>query len=222
MKSSQKQPWYVRMFRNSRFWILLIFIVLSINVVGLIQYNIPAGTLQVTRMEQAFGFISVLLLYIAIFASPLTKVFPNLPFKKEYIHARRAIGVSAFYYAFLHVYITFFNQLGGFAGLGYFNATYSLSFLFGIIALGILFIMAATSFDWVIKKMGYKKWKLLHRLVYIATFVLLLHIMLIGPHFTNLSVLGIVTYIATAILVVFEVLRIRISIREARANKAKA
>jgi DMSO/TMAO reductase YedYZ heme-binding membrane subunit len=198
-----------------------VLIILSINIVGIIQYQIPSGTLQTTRIEQAFGFIATALLYIAIIASPLTKVFPHLPFKDAYLHARRAIGVSAFYYAFLHVYITFFDQLGGFSGLGYFTTTYNLSFILGIFALGVLFIMAATSFDWVIAKMSYKKWKLLHRLIYFASIALLVHIMLIGPHFTNITPLGIATYAATALLIVFEILRIRLVVRDKKLARVK-
>lgn len=217
---NKKDPWYIRLLQNSRFWILALSIILSINIVGIIQYQIPSGTLQITRIEQVFGFVSVLLLYIALFASPLTKVFPRLPLKNAYLHARRAIGVSAFYYAFLHVYITFFDQLGGFGGVGYFNATYNLSFLLGILSLGILFIMAATSFDWVIAKMSYKKWKLLHRLVYVASIALILHVVLIGPHFVNSSPLGYVTYVVTALLVVFEILRIRLYLRERKLTRS--
>lgn len=219
MVTSKKDPWVIRLLHNSRFWILTALIILSINIVGIIQYQIPPGALQTMRMEQVFGFIATALLYIAIIASPFTKVFPRLPFKDAYLHARRAIGVSAFYYAFLHVYITFFDQLGGFAGLGYFTPTYNLSFILGVFALGVLFIMAATSFDWVVAKMTYKKWKLLHRLIYFASIALLIHVMLIGPHFTNITPLGIATYAAAVVLIVFEVLRVRLVVRDKKVAK---
>ncbi len=219
MKSTTKQPVYKRLFANSRFWILLTAITLSVNIAGLVQLYIPSGTLQIIRIEQSYGFIALLLMYVAILASPLTKVFPNLPGKNAYLHARRAIGVSAFYYAFLHVYITFFQQLNGFSGIKYLNKTYSISLLGGIFALGVLFIMAATSLDWVVDKMGYKHWKLLHRLVYFASLAVILHIMLIGPHYDKgLSFLGGLTYIAIAFLIILEVLRIYLNIKQRRAN----
>lgn len=220
MVKDRKDPWYIRLLHNSRFWILAVLVVLSVNIAGFIQYQVPPGTLQVTRMEQVYGFVAMLLLYVAILASPLTKLLPRLPFKDAYLHARRAIGVSAFYYAFLHVYITFFDQLGGFGGIGYFNATYNASFIFGILTLWVLFLMAATSFDWVVKKMSFRKWKILHRFVYFASIALLLHIMLIGPHYTNLSPLGVITYVAAAVLVVLEILRIRLNLRQRKLNKS--
>jgi sulfoxide reductase heme-binding subunit YedZ len=219
VKQENRIPWYRKLFKNSRFWILSSLVVVSINIAGYIEYLLPPGLLQTSRIEQTFGFISVFLLYIALLASPLTKVFPRLPLKEHYLHARRAIGVSAFYYAFLHVYISFFDQLGGFRGLGFFDFTYNLSFVLGILALGVMFIMAATSFDWIVDHMGYKKWKLLHRLIYIGSIALLIHVTLIGPHFETITVLSVITYGAALFLLVMECLRIRINMRNKKVQK---
>jgi len=198
---------------------LALAVTVSVNIAGFVQLMVPAGSLQTIRIEQTYGFISLLLLYVAILASPLIKVFPNLPGKEAYLHARRAIGVSAFYYAALHTYITFFQQLGGFQGIPYLNHTYSLSLLAGVFALGVLCIMAATSFDWVVDHMGFKHWKLLHRLVYFASLAVLLHIMLIGPHYDQgLSFLSGLTFLAAAGLVVLEALRIRLNILKAKGK----
>ena len=212
-------PWYRRLLRNSRFWILAIAVTLSVNVAGFVQLMVPPGSLQTIRTEQIYGFISLFLLYVAILASPLTKVFPNLPGKEDYLHARRAIGVSAFYYAALHIYITFFQQLDGFGGIKYLNHTYSWSLLFGVFAFGVLCIMAATSFDWIVDHMGYRHWKLLHRLVYFASLAVLLHVILIGPHYDKgLGFLSGLTYLAVVFLVVLEILRIRLNILKRRSK----
>lgn len=215
-----RAPWYRRLLMNSRFWILVAAVTVSVNIAGFVQLEIPAGSLQVIRIEQIYGFVSLWLLYFAILASPLTKVLPNLPGKEAYLHARRAIGVSAFYYALLHTAITFFGQLDGFAGIRYLNHTYDLSLLTGVFALGVLFVMAATSLDWVVDKMGFKNWKLLHRMVYLASLALLAHIMLIGPHYDNgVTFLGGLTYAAAALLIVLELLRIRRAIHQRKAQR---
>ncbi len=193
---------------NSRFWILAIGITLSFLIAGFIQLYIPNGSLQTIRIEQVFGFVSILLLYVALLASPLTKVLPNLGFKEQYKHARRAIGVLSFYYALLHVYITFYKQLNGFPGIKYYNSKYSLSLLLGTIALGILLILTITSLDWAVRTLRFKYWKLLHRIVYMAGIAIVVHVILIGPHYLKLSFLGILTYLAIAILVVLEFMRI--------------
>jgi len=221
MKSQQNvSPWYRRLLANSRFWILALAVVASVNIAGFVQLEIPAGSLQIIRIEQIYGFVSLWLLYLAILASPLTKVFPKLPGKEAYLHARRAIGVSAFYYALLHTVVTFFGQLDGFAGIRYLNHTYDLSLLSGVFALGVLFVMAATSLDWVVDHMGFKNWKLLHRLVYLASLALLAHIILIGPHYDNgVTPMGALTYAAAALLIVLELLRIRQVIRGRKAKR---
>lgn len=208
-----------RLLNNSRFWILAIAVTASVNIAGFMQLELPDGSLQTIRIEQTFGFVSLALLYCAIVISPLTKVFVNLPGKDAITHARRAIGVSAFYYALLHMYLTFFEQLNGFAGVPYLDQRYKLALLLGVFALAVLSIMAATSFDWVVSKMGYKHWKLLHRLVYVASLAVLGHLLLIGPHFDNgLTLFGAVTYLAAAFLMILEVLRIRNNSR----NKKRA
>jgi sulfoxide reductase heme-binding subunit YedZ len=186
-------------------------LILSVIIAGLIQLRVPSGSLQTIRIEQYYGFISLGLLYIAILASPFTKVFPDVRFKAAYLHARRAIGVLAFYYALLHVYISFFKQLNGFAGLGYFDTKYTTSLAFGVFGLAVLFIMAITSFDWVIKTMHFKNWKLLHRLVYFASVAIIIHIVLIGPHYTQFGLLAAITYVAIGFLVLLEIMRVQLA-----------
>jgi hypothetical protein len=67
-----------KLLSNSRFWILVGGITISIIVAGAIQLYVPGGTVQTIRIEEYFGGISLVLLYLAVLASPLTKVFPDL------------------------------------------------------------------------------------------------------------------------------------------------
>ena len=221
MKTTKKNV-IDKLLANSRFWILATGVTLSFLIAGFIQLMIPGGSLQTIRIEQFFGFISIFMLYVALLASPLTKVFPNFSLKEQYIHARRAIGVLAFYYAFLHTYITFYKQLNGFAGIQYYNSKYSLSILLGVIGLGVLSVLAITSLDWVVDFFSYKYWKLLHRLVYIASVAILLHVIIIGPHYLRLSFLGLLTYLATAALVLLEAIRLYRVVTMPRAKHVKA
>ena len=196
---------------NSRFWVLAVGIVVSINIAGAIQFLVPNGSLQVIRIEQWYGFISIALLYAAMLASPLTKAYPDLPGKTGYLHARRAIGVLAFYYASLHAYLAFFKQLGGVNGIGYYNDTYVAAIFLGVFALAILAVMTMTSLDWAVKVMGFKNWKLLHRLVYFAGLAVLIHVILIGSHFDGLGVLSTLTAVGVVILLWLEFKRLQAS-----------
>jgi sulfoxide reductase heme-binding subunit YedZ len=198
-----------KLLSNSRFWILVGGITISIIVAGAIQLYVPGGTVQTIRIEEYFGGISLVLLYLAVLASPLTKVFPDLLFKAQYLYARRAIGVLTFYYAAVHIYITFFKQLNGFSGIKYLDTKYSTSLIFGLIAFAILFLLAATSLDYAVRKMHFKNWKLLHRLVYLAVVAVMLHVIIIGLHFVHLGLLSVIVYVALGFLVVLEAVRIQ-------------
>jgi DMSO/TMAO reductase YedYZ heme-binding membrane subunit len=83
----------------------------------------------------------------------------------------------------------------------------------------ILAIMTITSMDWVIHVMHFKNWKLLHRLVYFAGIAILIHVIIIGPHYTVLSLLGVLTYGSIVFLVVLEGVRIKRAITS-RTQKA--
>lgn len=198
-----------KLFANSRFWILISGIVVSVLIAGFVQLLIPSGSLQAIRTQQIYGFVSLALLFLALLASPLTKTFPNIPLKEEYLHARRAIGVLTFYYAFLHSSLAFFKQLGGFGGVRYYNTEYSWSLSLGVLALAVLFIMAATSLDKAVNLLSFKRWKLLHRLVYIAGVAVLVHVALIGSHYEGFGLQSGLTGLMVLILLGFQVVRIR-------------
>ena len=200
--------WFGGLLDNSRFWIVASGIVLSVNIAGLVQFLVPSGSLQAIRIEQIFGFISAGLIAAALLASPLTKTFPRAPYNAVYLHARRAIGVLAFYYAFLHVCVSFFVQLGGFDGIKYYSSKYSLAILLGVVALVVLFLMAATSLDWAVRVMSFRRWKLLHRFIYLAGLAIVVHVLLIGSHFSTLNVISVLAAVVIVVLLRFEVPRL--------------
>lgn len=90
------------------------------------------------------------------------------------IKIRRPLGLYGFMYAAVHLFI--------FVGLDYgFNLELILldvgekRFILAGLAAFILFaILAATSYRWWMKKLG-KGWKQLHRLVYLANLIVVLH-----------------------------------------------
>jgi len=197
-----------KLLSNSRFWVLSFGLICSLIIYGLVQQFVPAGTLQTIRLEQTFGFVSLGLLFLALLVTPLTKVFPKLPYKDAYLHSRRAIGVLAFYYAALHSVIAFFKQLQGFTGLKYLGSTYQVSLLAAIVALFILFLMAITSTDWAVRTLTFKNWKRLQRFVYLASILILLHVLLIVTHYINHTIYFYLTLAVVAVLVALEIVRV--------------
>lgn len=211
--------WRSRLMNNSRFWILAVAITASVLIAGSVQFVIPSGSLQVIRIEQIYGFVSLALIYSALMISPLTIVFARIPHRSAIIHSRRAIGVSGFYFAILHTVVAFFGQLGGFSGVSYLNSVYRWSLLLATFALAVLLVMTVTSHDTIIRKMTYRRWKLMHRTVYLAGVAIIVHFVLIGSHYIENSLILWVTYFALAVMAVLEVLRIRVAIRKWRDKR---
>jgi DMSO/TMAO reductase YedYZ heme-binding membrane subunit len=172
---------------NIRFYILIFSTILAASIFIWAKTTIQIDTAQATTVERLYALLSIIYLYIALLATPLTKLFPSFPYRGQYIKARRAIGFSAFSFAFLHSCFAFFGELGGFPGLGYLNGKYLFAIAISAVALLILTLMASTSFDWVVEKLTFRKWKLLHRFVYLVGLLTLVHLLLLGSDFTEFS-----------------------------------
>lgn len=127
------------------------------------------GPLPVRTALRLIGDWTVRLLVITLALTPLQRVL-NWP---KIALIRRMLGVTAFAYALTHftLYIV--------------NSKYDLGFVateivlriyltIGFVALVGLSLLAGTSFDSAIRKLG-KKWKMIHRLVYGIAALGLLH-----------------------------------------------
>lgn len=171
---------------NNRFYILIFSGILAIGSYFYFMETISSSQLQIIRLTQIYAFFAVLYLYLAMLVGPLSR-FINGPFIQNWLQARRGLGVSAFFFALLHASFAFFGQLGGFGGLPFLSSHYLLGISLSFTALLILTVMASSSFDWIVSKMKFKKWKWLHRLVYLAGIFILIHALLLGTHFHDLS-----------------------------------
>ena len=167
---------------NSRFYILFFSFLLSLFLACSARLFFASDQLYYIRLEQLFGLASVIFLYIALIIGPVEKVVGKRQWISQVVFARRAIGVSAAYFALLHTVVALFGQIGGFGGLALLPQRFVWALLFGAISLLVLLLMAATSFNKVISFMTFRKWKWLHRMVYIGSILLLLHVWMIGTH----------------------------------------
>lgn len=131
--------------------------------------------------------LTALFLLFAVLVPGLFRAFlPRLPLTAVFIRARRAIGVSAFFFSFLHATLAFFVQLGGsIFAVAYLAQPQQTAIALSASAMLVLTALAITSFDRLVSKIGPQQWKRLHRLVYPAIIFLLFHAFLIGSHFAN-------------------------------------
>lgn len=168
---------------NLRFYVLMTTLFSSVMIFASMRISIESDQLFLIRTQQIFGLCGVALWYVALIISPLSYVLGK-DRMKHIIFARRGIGVSAAYFALLHGAIALFGQLGGIQQLALLPTLFKWSLFAGTIAFIILCIMAATSFDVVIRRMTYRRWKLLHRLGYIGGVLAVIHVWSIGTHIT--------------------------------------
>lgn len=188
------------LFRNIRFYVLLFSLILSVFIYF--------SSWNVTQLTQTYALTAATFLYLTLLAGPLCYQFKFLPFRGQYIKARRAIGVSAFYFSLLHAYFAFFKELGGFSSLGTLPGKYIIAISLSFTSLIILTLMALTAMDFMIERMGFKKWKFLHRFIYLVGIFILIHALLIGSHFQNLGIIPIVSAVAIAFLLILEIPRV--------------
>lgn len=201
--------WIGKLFSNLRFYVMAFSICLALGIFIWIEATIPPGAAQTAKLTQLYGLISVIYLYLALIGSPLYKVFPSLPFKGYYFKAARPVGFSAFLFAAFHSYFSFFGELGGFVGITFLNNNYLLAITLGFIGLIILTALAATSFDYMVNKLTLKRWKMIHKFVYLAGLLIVIHTLMLGTHFANLSsAIPQVFFVALGILLILEGIRL--------------
>ncbi|MBI3255702.1 MAG: ferric reductase-like transmembrane domain-containing protein [Candidatus Andersenbacteria bacterium] len=156
-------------------------------VFGQTWYSIDDSALRVASLTQYYALLAFAYLYLALLIGPAVYSFHWLPWRGHIYRARRAVGFSAFIFAQLHAEIAFWGQLGGIKGLPSLPANYVIAITLSSIALLILTLMAATSFDKMVQRLGMKRWKLLHRFIYLASFLVLIHALMIGSHFADMD-----------------------------------
>ncbi len=147
----------------------------------------PAGqsALPIQVALRALGACAFALLTLILLIGPLARLSPRfLPL----LYNRRHLGVTCFLLALAHGALVVawyhgFSDLNPFVSLLASNPRYDSiqGFPFeslGVIALFILFILAATSHDFWNNVLGPNMWKALHMLVYWAYALIVAHVML--------------------------------------------
>jgi DMSO/TMAO reductase YedYZ heme-binding membrane subunit len=190
-----------------RYFVLTFSLLLALGVFLYVQMTTEAGSLQTIKLTRIYALTAVGYLYLALLISPFYSHFPTFPFRGLLVKSRRAIGNSAFLFALLHASFAFFGQLGGFAGLPFLNSKYLLAITLSFTALLILALMASTSFDFMVNRLG-RRWKLIHRLVYLAAIYVLIHALMLGTHFSDLNdLIPQISFVLVALLLILEAVR---------------
>ncbi len=118
------------------------------------------------------GFIACVLLAVVLTFTPLRVLFPKSGLVQALNRHRRLVGVSAFFYALLHL-ATHLLYEGGFGILA--SDVKKPFLLTGLVAFSILLVLAITSLNRAVRWLGGKRWKKLHRLAYLAAALVAYH-----------------------------------------------
>src|SRR5262249_37856360 len=145
--------------------------------VGIWLLVIPAftgdlGANPVEKLLHQSGEIAIWTLGAVLSLSPLRVLFPRSRVVNALNRHRRAIGVSVCVYGLIHFgfHLLYEGDAQAIA------RSFSKPFIwFGLAGLSILVILAATSNNFSIRKLGGKNWKRLHRLAYAAAALLIYH-----------------------------------------------
>ncbi len=160
---------------------VVLYVGLFVGVGSLVR---PQTTIE-TLLIRGFGTLALALLHVILSIGPLCRLDRRfLPL----LYNRRHLGVTMFLCGLFHgtFAIAQFHLLGNVNPLvSVLSSNTDLSSLsafpfqpLGLAALGILFLMAATSHDFWLANLGAPIWKSLHMLVYVAYGLLVLHVVL--------------------------------------------
>lgn len=144
------------------------WIPLAVLIFDFLTDNLTVNPYQAAQRRT--GNIALILLILSLACTPLNTLF-RLPILTK---LRRPLGVYGYMYAAIHLFI--------FTGLDY-GFDFDLILLeirekrfalVGLAAFLVLTPLAVTSFRWWMARLG-KRWKYLHRLVYLAHLLIVLH-----------------------------------------------
>jgi sulfoxide reductase heme-binding subunit YedZ len=122
------------------------------------------GPNPVENITHTTGNWTIHFLLITLSITPLRKLF-NAP---SLIRFRRMLGLYAFFYGCLH-FATYLWLDQGFDWAAIWQDIYKRPFItVGFAALVLMVPLALTSTAWSIRRLGGKRWQLLHRLIYLS------------------------------------------------------
>jgi nitrite reductase/ring-hydroxylating ferredoxin subunit/DMSO/TMAO reductase YedYZ heme-binding membrane subunit len=201
---------------------------ISIGVIGYLTVFVGAGFLIDTNATietlviRACGTCAALLLHVVLAIGPLCRLDARfLPL----LYNRRHLGVTTFLVALVHGVFSLiqFHALGDVNPLvsvlvtsSHYSSLTSFPFQqLGVVALVVLFLMAATSHDFWLRSLSPPVWKALHMLVYGAYALVVAHVALGALQAERSAVLAFTLCAGTVVVLG---LHLAAAIREARRD----
>ena len=176
----------------------LVFLLCLLPLAWLV-YGAVAGQLGANPAEtliRSTGEWTLRLLCVALAVTPL-RVQLGLP---ALARLRRMLGLFVVFYALLHLLCYSWFDMGFELGDIAADIAKRPFILVGMLAFALLLALAATSFNRAIRWLGGKRWQALHRAVYVAAGLALLHFFWMRAGKNNFAEVGVYASIVLALL----------------------
>jgi sulfoxide reductase heme-binding subunit YedZ len=170
----------VRKLLTSKWTKVIVFLVCLIPLAILTPYILlvfgvdvhrELGANPVETMQHFTGDWTLRFLILTLAITPLRKIF-NIP---DLIRFRRMLGLFAFFYVCLH-FLTYLGPDQAFDLAAMWKDVYKRPFItVGFLGFVVLIPLALTSTKGWIRRLGGKRWQLLHRLIYVAAIAGVIH-----------------------------------------------
>ena len=168
----------------------VIFLLASFPFIGLLskifQNNLGPDPAQALSIETGEWTLRFLLLTLSI--TPLRQIFRMA----EIARLRRMIGLFTFFYASIH-FLSWMAFILGFRWLAIAEELVERPYItVGFLAYVILFLLGITSTKSMVRKLG-KNWKRLHKFIYVASILAILHLLwILRTDITEAVIYGVV------------------------------
>ena len=134
--------------------------------------------------RQLYGLWALALLLTAMVIGPLIYTLPWLPLRGHLAIARRTLGLAAFVFALFHSACYLGPTLLRDWRALYRSGSLWIAGLFvGVLSMTIMSVLAYTSADRAVRRLGGHRWKALHRWVYPLLAIVFVHAILLGADF---------------------------------------
>ena len=174
MAKDSKQPWQVWLDRRGRVsWLRIVTLIILLlpAAKALIEANAIASSARpLNELIHRTGFWALMFLGLAFAITPLRRVLRYGPL----IDVRRMIGVASFIYIAAHLSLFFADQSYSFAKV-FTEITKRVYLIIGAFAWIGLAVLAATSTDAMVRRLGGMRWRRLHQIIYVISLLALIH-----------------------------------------------
>jgi sulfoxide reductase heme-binding subunit YedZ len=149
---------------------VLVFLAMPVGLAAHALMTQGLGARPINDLIHRTGYWALVFLMVTLAVTPLARTarFGRL------MDVRRMIGVGAFVYAGFHIFLFFVDQMFDLGKVAS-EIVLRLYLTIGFTALVMLAILAATSTDGMVRRLGPARWQRLHRAVYAIALLGLIH-----------------------------------------------